>query len=216
VSSGYYWTLKLKKKGYDPGQPRVPAGDPRGGQWTAGGAGRGISGGKLPSQTEQRILASLESALEHGRSTGNEVAVNLDIDGNEIGREPGERARATLNPSPIVVHNHPENMTFALEDIAGMFRWQSIQHNFLITPDGTIYRLSRTDRTPINEWPGRVEKEYYVIDDKPEYRINDFQKRYEAEVGHPVSLNDVIFEKYHREVVEIARIMGLDYERYRP
>jgi hypothetical protein len=34
--NGYYWRLKVGHK-YDPSQPRVPAGDPRGGQWTESG-----------------------------------------------------------------------------------------------------------------------------------------------------------------------------------
>lgn len=34
VMNGYEWRLK-----YDPNQPRVPAGDPRGGQWTSAGGG---------------------------------------------------------------------------------------------------------------------------------------------------------------------------------
>lgn len=33
---GYYWNLKVSGRKYDPSQPRVPAGDPRGGQWTSG------------------------------------------------------------------------------------------------------------------------------------------------------------------------------------
>lgn len=35
---GYYWNLKVHAgRKYDPSQPRVPAGDSRGGQWTSGG-----------------------------------------------------------------------------------------------------------------------------------------------------------------------------------
>jgi len=34
---GYYWTLKVQQKRYNPDQPRVPAGDPRGGRWTSSG-----------------------------------------------------------------------------------------------------------------------------------------------------------------------------------
>lgn len=41
---GYYWRLKVGAK-YDPNQPRVPAGDPRGGQWTAEGGGGAWSPG---------------------------------------------------------------------------------------------------------------------------------------------------------------------------
>lgn len=41
MSRGYYWELKinLQHKGYDPSQPRVPAGDSRGGQWTSAHGG---------------------------------------------------------------------------------------------------------------------------------------------------------------------------------
>jgi len=39
--SDYYWKLRVQK-GYDPSQPRVPAGSPDGGRWTAGG-GTGAS-----------------------------------------------------------------------------------------------------------------------------------------------------------------------------
>jgi len=37
----FYWSLKVQpgKKKYNPDQPRVPAGDPQGGQWTSGGEG---------------------------------------------------------------------------------------------------------------------------------------------------------------------------------
>jgi len=38
--SDYYWQLTVRPgRKYDSGQPRVPAGDPRGGQWTSTGMG---------------------------------------------------------------------------------------------------------------------------------------------------------------------------------
>jgi len=42
--SDYYWKLKVQAgRKYDPSQPRVPAGDPRGGQWTSSGTGGSVS-----------------------------------------------------------------------------------------------------------------------------------------------------------------------------
>jgi hypothetical protein len=55
-----HWEKKLArwidvaKTGFDPNQPRVPTGNPRGGQWTGGGGGGG--GGHTVSRNESRIL----------------------------------------------------------------------------------------------------------------------------------------------------------------
>lgn len=38
MSDSYYWKLTVQKhKGYNPNQPRIPAGQPGGGQWTSNG-----------------------------------------------------------------------------------------------------------------------------------------------------------------------------------
>jgi hypothetical protein len=50
--NGYYWKLKVGHK-YDPNQPRIPAGDPRGGQWTAEG------GGQPPTERNEDMWTSV-------------------------------------------------------------------------------------------------------------------------------------------------------------
>ena len=47
------WRLTLALKGgYDPSQPRIPSGEPGGGQWTGGGDG---STGTKPAGAERRV-----------------------------------------------------------------------------------------------------------------------------------------------------------------
>ena len=48
--------LVIAAKGYDPNQPRVPAGNPNGGQWTGDGGGSGTSG-RRPNPDEGRVLS---------------------------------------------------------------------------------------------------------------------------------------------------------------
>lgn len=50
---------RLLRKAYDPDQPRVPAGNPDGGQWTSGGAA---------GKTEATPLPSFAAARRRGRS----------------------------------------------------------------------------------------------------------------------------------------------------
>lgn len=205
----YEWTLTIK------GGPGSGFHGHAGRPGLVGGSGSGsISGGKLGTATEEKVRRGLEVVLTHGNITGQEISISLDIDGTEVARSGGERIVTGFTPSPIVIHNHPKNMSFSPEDMAEMFKHQDIQHQFLITPDRTVYRLSRTDRTPINEWPGRVEREYLTIDDRPEYNIRRFEQTYIEEIGRPTGLDPVIFEKHHRIMAEVARNMGLDYRRY--
>ncbi len=47
--------VEVAKTNFDPNQPRVPAGNPRGGQWTGGGGGGG-GGGRTGSRDEGQII----------------------------------------------------------------------------------------------------------------------------------------------------------------
>lgn len=48
---------------YSPDQPRVPAGNPDGGQWTSGGGDGGSDGGNQPSQVVQRIPPIIDQEI---------------------------------------------------------------------------------------------------------------------------------------------------------
>jgi hypothetical protein len=88
---GYYWDLKVEiganRKGYDPNQPRVPAGDPRGGQWTAAGGGAIqnviAGGGNLRTQQDRFWATSRAKQMGMNRKDYDEatrvVAEDLKI-----------------------------------------------------------------------------------------------------------------------------------------
>lgn len=66
---------------YDPNQPRVPAGDPEGGQWTDGGGGAGAIAGLLPSP--ERAVGDLPHPQADRRV--------LDVGGDQWNRETAHR-----------------------------------------------------------------------------------------------------------------------------
>ena len=60
--------IDVAKTSFDPNQPRVPTGNPRGGQWTGGGGGGGHTG----SRNESRILPDAKS--DNASKLGTRVA----------------------------------------------------------------------------------------------------------------------------------------------
>jgi hypothetical protein len=200
----YEWKLNVK---YSPDQPRVSAGDPRGGQWTAIGAGNIV-----PDK-------ALKEALDYGNKTGREISISLDESGQEVARDTGGKYDAesmahqvSLTPAHTMIHNHPKNVPPSLDDMALMFRHQGIQDLYTVTPDGTVYRISRTERTPKNEWPGRVEKEYYKVDDSVQ-GMREFMREREAQLGRRLTLDEAFAERHNLVMEKLAAVMGLDYHR---
>ncbi len=66
--SKWQWSLK-----YDPGQPRIPSGNPEGGRWTSAGAAISVDG-KWPS------VKALEESIRDG-TIGYDEEYILDIGG---------------------------------------------------------------------------------------------------------------------------------------
>lgn len=118
---------------YDPGQPRVPAGQPTGGQWTGGGGSaelsasrRRIGGGRYPSASpgqQARLAASqiqAERAIHRVREVDprwrpspsayetieGEIAANEAIVREAEGRF-GELGRVGVGPGPFAVESIP-------------------------------------------------------------------------------------------------------------
>ena len=78
--SGYYWTLRTKRKAYNPDQPRVPAGNSEGGRWTSSGGG--ISTAIIPKtrttiqqQQIDKLRQEVETWTDEGRKWGADSAL---------------------------------------------------------------------------------------------------------------------------------------------
>ena len=78
-----------RKAGFNPAQPRVPAGNPDGGQWTSGGAGGGNTGGGI---TDPRVLS--DATPDNEWIPGARYAQRRSGGGSSFGGlTPGQAAR---------------------------------------------------------------------------------------------------------------------------
>jgi hypothetical protein len=109
MSNGYEWTLEK----YSPDQPRVPPGDPRGGQWTATGGGGGIS---------YTVAADTRTSAEgYARSSIRNLAKDKHISEKEAEALVLERLEKDLY-NPIIIHRSREASGKILVD--GRFKSQ--------------------------------------------------------------------------------------------
>lgn len=128
---------------YNPEQPRVPAGNPEGGQWGAGGSGGGGGSGDAPAPSggdsgskadapgtygvEAKIAASLaefENAhasdpIESARAVARDGSVMMDkSSGRENAVEFSKEEMEKLRGQGVTfTHNHPHGNSFSFDDI---------------------------------------------------------------------------------------------------
>lgn len=81
------------KAGFDPNQPRVPAGNPRGGQWTSGGGGGG--GGEVLSDANPDIFAKPGSRLAQNTPRGRGT-VQVRVGPRALDATPAQASRYAL------------------------------------------------------------------------------------------------------------------------
>lgn len=115
---------KLKEsESFNPDQPRVPAGDPSGGQWGSGGTTTrdALDAGK--SERLRGRLAAIESSI--ATKTDHEVAHILDSGGYTRFDQHGEKSRVRFTADQvramggaILTHNHPSGNSLSLADVA--------------------------------------------------------------------------------------------------
>jgi len=60
--------LDLVKTGFNPGQPRVPAGNPDGGQWTSGDGSGEVGGSASPAEPERLPTSASGAVIGSGHS----------------------------------------------------------------------------------------------------------------------------------------------------
>lgn len=112
--TNYYWKLKVQTgRKYDPDQPRVPAGDPRGGQWASGSPGSSAS---VVENEGPRAVASYLGS--DPKFTEFKVLPKEEFDkrfGNEYGGLTGDTAATALRTGEIYVREGNED--FALHEL---------------------------------------------------------------------------------------------------
>lgn len=162
-------------KGFDPNQPRVPAGSVEGGQWTDGGAGSKPTeavdeqhrrkGSELVGQkgVDNEIIA----ALKHRSATTyrSEEIYLVDEDGTVLhwqddsnslrglatGIVPDEKTLSLLqDPKRKITtyHNHPEGMPISEGDISFFAATPGHAVLNVVQPDGSVDRVERGPKAP--------------------------------------------------------------------
>lgn len=121
---------------YSPDQPRVPAGDPDGGQWTSEGGssssgegGGSTSAGLTPEQAAEIDKKMKKELIELGNEDGHEHLTGYDLVTGEVYAPVSDGMESAVQPSPemlaamtdpnsqlIMHHNHPPAVPSSLSD----------------------------------------------------------------------------------------------------
>jgi hypothetical protein len=154
--------LRLRTKaGFDPNQPRVPAGDPDGGQWTGVGgvSGQGSGGGQVAGRGRGRGASSVGS--------GNSRIVR-DSTGQQPWRSHVTRYRDDGSVASRTVHNR-DGSKIVSEFEGGGRRAGRAERNTVALPDGSRFTFENRSTTQrIYDGKGRLLSEAVWTPNGPE------------------------------------------------
>ena len=94
--------LSLTVRKYNPGQPRVPAGEPNGGQWAPAGAGAGDGGAQLVASRRVSRSTEMQCDLQYQRDIFQCAMVSL----RSCYQQAAARYAACLRGDPIPPLNY--------------------------------------------------------------------------------------------------------------
>lgn len=200
---------------------------------------RGVSRA-MSKLMREHIEFAVKNVQYYGLETGNEAAMVIAADGSQVnGRKTG--TKSTCNIGELItgdefvgVHNHPSNASFSGEDIALLFT-SNMQHLVVIGHDGTLYRMSRTNKTgTLEDLMGPQE---YTHRGKP-VRITDYDYRRKGffwlgdmhneqkqklkpkfqklVIGGKLAADEAWKEHSHQIAQRMAKELKLEYERVLP
>lgn len=199
----------------------IEKGGPGSGHW--GHAGRpGQIGGSLPAgiylalnkTTRRNVRISVAQCQRYGLQTGNEICNLLDRDGTIFSVIGGNHNSVILDKNDmgkasILVHNHPSSSSLSVDDV-GIMSEHKLDHMIVIGHDGTLYRLSVTNKT-VPWWfgPGTATAGYRILQDQ---RLSYWKNK----VNSGMNYNLAWKEHSHEVVTRLAKQLGLDYKRIKP
>lgn len=145
-----------------------------------GGSAPGM-GGLSPS-----VSAAVRDCIQFGTSTGRELGLYLDKDGQIVGRVEGEPGLVPGDAPPnatISMHNHPITeagpMPPSSGDMVFFLRNEQLKEAYIIDMTGEhIYSFTRTIETPTAKglFPGKMSPDLYLADEVRQI-WNDAQTR---------------------------------------
>jgi len=170
--SGNWGHTSLRRVGKGPG-----GSDPGGGLTTIGADPESAPGERIvaseqfrrgrtafpqyafPMGTRAELASEMEEIRRHARVERREYGFGVTVRGQIVARDtPG--TTKSLDTTPImeagantVVHVHPNSTSFSDGDMVFFLSDERAHHIMIVGVDGTIYRASKTDKTP---GPGQI------------------------------------------------------------
>nr|DAM42333.1 MAG TPA: minor capsid protein [Bacteriophage sp.] len=169
---------------------------------------------------KNKLDFALDRVLEHGKRTGKEGLMWLDLDYNPIlpfatgnkksvgiTREDMRFLMAQPKDSIISLHNHPSSSSFSPADMDIACRIESVKELQVIAHDGTRYFLEiGTGKRP----------EDHIIDDEFYKTLNKLQSKYDN-MFKKTKNNELVWKEHTHEVNEmLAKQFGWNYRRELP
>jgi len=172
-------------KGYDPSQPRVPAGQPGGGQFGSGGGGD--SGG-----SSSGLEGGLSSAASEIRGLSKERVVVLNPDGSRHFSVDGTRDSIFISSEQqaslegkVTIHNHPDmGMPFSKIDVYNAIVNGELESH-VIGPNEESYKISW------RSFQGKSKEERVKMANKVKRDYAKVEKEVSAQVFAWCQKNDV-------------------------
>jgi hypothetical protein len=186
----------------------------------------------MPEQEAETIRA-INEVQAVGLGSGRECAYAIDRSGNKIdGTVGGEKDTVTITglitaDSFTLVHNHPTSKSLSPEDVAHVIAG-NYTHMIAVGHDGTLYRASRTSKTPsaLNVASGYVSQEAglsltervfsQVVNDWELYSINHFGEMRRMVSEGRLSNRDANRLHAHLAMTDLAEKYGLEYTMVDP
>jgi hypothetical protein len=212
---------RVVKANFDPNQPRVPRGNPDGGQWTPGGGG----GGRV--RLAQNIPPEEERDFEDGNPASEAELAAIEVERLELMRRVRE-IDPTWNPKESLFDpNHIEGQIAAArgerdeaearlrelgqspEDLAADFRQieRDLFGNELLSPDHDVVSVCRVDGLPSigvnSDAPGSA---YTPEDFSRAMGMRTVIRQDEPDIGSPHNLGQMPLNAlFHAETTSLLR-----------
>ena len=172
------------------------------------------------SVKETNYDIAVKKVLDHGKNTGNEGLMWLDLNGKEIlpfktgdnssvaiSQATMDYLRSLKKETVISLHNHPKSSSFSSADMSIACQLESVKEMRVIGHDGTKYFL---------EVGNGARPEFHIIDYEYTVLQNKLQPKYQQIFDKTKDAQATWKEQSHEINEGLAKLFGWKYRRELP
>ncbi len=172
------------------------------------------------SVKETNYDIAVKKVLDHGKNTGNEGLMWLDLNGKEIlpfktgdnssvaiSQATMDYLRSLKKETVISLHNHPKSSSFSSADMSIACQLESVKEMRVIGHDGTKYFL---------EVGSGARPEFHKIDYEYAVAKNNLQPKYQQIFDKTKDAQSTWKEQSHEINEHLANLFGWKYRRELP